>query len=171
MELARNLFKKQDLNEWQKYLKDENKQPLLEEIKNLINEIEDPSEFAVLVRVLMMLNDPHSLSSVLEGLFSSRSNLKENKNLQNLFLLTMIKTQPNRLKDYILVLSNYDGEDVAKIAEKSELYEEAFLIYDKFGKHLQAIEILLTNLNNHQRATEYAKKINSQEVLERLNKN
>ena len=64
--------------------------------------------------------------------------------------------------DYINRLDNYDGPEIAKIAlgEKYQLYEEAFVIYKKNNYNVEAIDVLLNNIEDFQRAAEFADKAN-----------
>jgi len=52
--------------------------------------------------------------------------------------------------DYINRLDNYDGAELARIAQEDEykLYDEALCIYKKFGEHVEAIKVILHKLNN-----------------------
>ena len=63
--------------------------------------------------------------------------------------------------DYINRLDNYDGLEIAKIALGSEfkLYEVAFVIYKKYNYHVEAIEVLMNNIEDIPRAAEYADKV------------
>ena len=72
--------------------------------------------------------------------------------------------------DYIKRLDNYDGGEIAKIAlgEQYQLYEEAFVIYQKYDMNVEAIEVLLNNIESIQRAQDYADKVNIPEVFARL---
>lgn len=54
--------------------------------------------------------------------------------LQNLLLLTAMRADNTRVKDYIFRLDNFDGPAVAEKAIEYELYEEAFEIYKKFNR-------------------------------------
>ncbi len=56
--------------------------------------------------------------------------------LQNLLLLTAMRADNTRVKDYIFRLDNFDGPAVAEKAIEYELYEEAFEIYKKFNRWL-----------------------------------
>ena len=58
-----------------------------------------------------------------------------NKNLQNLLILTAIKAEPERVMDFIHRLDNFDGPEIAKIASSDEYcqYEEALAVYKKFA--------------------------------------
>jgi len=52
---------------------------------------------------------------------------------QNLLIITAIKADKSRVKDYIHRLDNFDGPAVGEIAVGYEMFEEAFEIYKKFG--------------------------------------
>jgi len=60
--------------------------------------------------------------------------------------------------DYVNRLDNYDGLELAKIAKKEQylLFDEALQIYKKFGEHVEAVRVLITNLQNIKGAQEYA---------------
>lgn len=59
------------------------------------------------------------------------------KKLQNLLILTSIRSDPTKVMEYVKRLDNYDGAEIAEEATKEEygLYEEGFVIYDKFSLH------------------------------------
>lgn len=57
-----------------------------------------------------------------------------------------------RVMEYINRLDNYDAQDIAKIAEGAELYEEAHAIYKKFGDNVQAVRVLLDDIQSIERA-------------------
>ena len=59
------------------------------------------------------------------------SEFSDNRNLQNLLILTAIKADKGKVMDYIQRLNNYDMPDIANIAVGSELYEEALVIFKK----------------------------------------
>ena len=50
------------------------------------------------------------------------------------------------------------------------LYDEALCIYKKFNQPVEAIRVILYNLNNIKQATEYAEKINQPGVYSELGK-
>jgi clathrin heavy chain len=74
--------------------------------------------------------------------------------------------------DYINRLDNYDGVELAKIAQEDQyqLYDEALCIYKKFGESVEAIKILLEKQNNLKGAQEFAEKTNKKEVWTELGK-
>jgi clathrin heavy chain len=117
----------------------------------------------------MMADLPVALIELLEGICLSAnatgknvdsSLFQDNRNLQNLLILTAIKSDKSRVADYIQRLHNYDGTDIAKIAISTELYEEAFTIYAKFGHEVEAVGVLIRHIEAGgaiDRAREYAK--------------
>ena len=72
--------------------------------------------------------------------------------------------------DYVSKLDNYDAPDIANIAVGSELYEEAFAIYKKYDQHVNAVAVLIANINDLQRAETYAERVDKSEVWSKLAK-
>jgi clathrin heavy chain len=58
--------------------------------------------------------------------------------LQNLLIITAIKTETQRVMDYIKKLDNFDGPQIAGIAIDAGLHEEGFVIYKKFDQKVIA---------------------------------
>ena len=63
---------------------------------------------------------PNELIELLERIVLHNSDFANNKNLQNLLVLTAIKADKTRVMDYINRLDNYDGQELAKIAKKDQ---------------------------------------------------
>lgn len=84
--------------------------------------------------------------------------------------MTAIRSDTTRVMDYINRLDNYDGIKLAGIAKEPQhaLYEEALVIYKKFNEPVEAIRVLLYNLDNIKGATEFAEKTNKPEVYSEL---
>jgi clathrin heavy chain len=59
---------------------------------------------------------PHELIELLERIVLHNSLFANNKILQNLLILTAIKSDHTKVMDYINRLDNYDGVELAKIA-------------------------------------------------------
>ena len=91
-------------------------------------------------------------------------------NLQNLLILTAIKADKTRVMDYINRLDNYDMPDIANIAVGSELYEEALVIFKKAELHREAAKVLIDYIASIERATEFAERIDDEEVWVMLGK-
>merc|ERR1712032_1034772 len=72
--------------------------------------------------------------------------------------------------EYINRLDNYDAPDIANIAIGSELYEEAFAIFKKFEVNSSAVQVLIENVANLDRAYEFAERCNEPAVWSQLGK-
>jgi clathrin heavy chain len=109
---------------------------------------------------------------LLERIVLHNSDFADNKSLQNLLILTAIRSDTTRVMDYINRLDNYDGLKLAAVAKEPQhgLYEEALCIYKKFNEPVEAIRVLLYNLENIRSATEFAEKTNKPEVYSELGK-
>jgi clathrin heavy chain len=113
---------------------------------------------------------PNQLIELLERIVLHNSDFAKNRDLQNLLILTAIRSETGRVMDYINRLDNYDGAKLAAIAKEPEhkLYEEALCIYKKVGENEEAIKVLLYNIEDIKMATEFADKINKAEVWSEL---
>lgn len=80
------------------------------------------------------------LIELLEKVIFQNSAFSNNAKLQNLLIITAIKTDKTRVKDYIHRLDNFDGPAVAEIAIVYELYDEVFDIYQKFSNKMEAVK-------------------------------
>jgi clathrin heavy chain len=115
---------------------------------------------------------PHELIELLERIVLHNSGFDNNRNLQNLLILTAVKADQSRVMNYINRLDNYDGQELAKIAQEDQyqLYEEALCIYKKFGEHVEAVKILLEKQHNLKGAQAFAEKTNQPDVWTELGK-
>ena len=84
------------------------------------------------------------LIELLEKIVLQNSAFSNNANLQNLLILTAIKADKSKVKDLVNRLDNFDGPSVAEKAIEFGLFEEAFEIYKKFNKKVDAIKVRVT---------------------------
>lgn len=165
---ARYLVKRQDIDLWKYVLNNENqyrKQLIDAVVHTALQETNDAEQVSTTVKAFMGADLPNELIELLEKIvLHGRTEFKNNKNLQNLLFLTAVKADKTKVMGYINRLDNYDGQDIAKIAVSSELFEEAFEIYKKFKLHTSAVRVLIENIQNIQRASEFAEQINDAEV-------
>lgn len=90
----------------------------------------------------------NDLISLLERIVLHNSEFGKFKKLQNLLILTSIRYEQNKVMDYVKRLDNYDGAEIAEeaISDKYRLYEEGFVIFDKFNLHSQALDVLINKI-------------------------
>jgi clathrin heavy chain len=164
---ARYLVERKDLDLWAKVLteENENRRTLIDQVVGTaLPESKDSDEVSLAVRAFMTADLPHELLELLEKIVLQSTSFSDNKNLQNLILMTAIKADASRVMDYIKKLENFDGPPIAGIAIDAGLFEEAFFIYKKFDQKVEAITVLLTNLEDLTRGQDFAKHCNDPEV-------
>ena len=171
---ARYLVERHSLDLWSKVLDPGNsyRQPLLNQvIATAVPDSKNADEVSTAVKAFMTAGLTTELIGLLERILLCNSDFSNNRNLQNLLILTAIKTDPSRVIGYVNRLSNYDASDLAKIAvEHYQLYEEGFAMYKKAGMNEEAVEVLITNLEDLGRAQQFAQEVNSPGVWGRLQK-
>merc|ERR1719353_153446 len=126
---ARYLVERQDLDQWAIVLAEsnENRRQLIDAVvQNALPETKNPDVVSQTVKAFMTADLPNELIELLEKIVLQNSEFSDNRNLQNLLILTAIKADKTKVMEYINRLDNYDMPDIANIAVGSELYEEAF---------------------------------------------
>ena len=122
------------------------------------------------VKAFMAADLPNELIEWLEKIVLENSVFSDHRNLQNLRTLTAIKADKTKVMEYINQLDNCDAPDIANIAIGSELYEEAFAIFKKFEVNSSAVQVLIENVANLDRAYEFAERCNEPAVWSQLGK-
>jgi clathrin heavy chain len=170
---ASYLVERQNAELWATVLDPENanRQNLVDQvISTALPNTKNPDDVSETVRAFMAADLPEQLIELLEKIVIQNSEFSEDPNLQNLLLLTAIKADKSRVMDYINRLDKYDAPELAVIAISSELFEEAFTIYDKFKLFEEGISVLITKVGDLDRAYEYAERIDKPEVWSNLGK-
>jgi clathrin heavy chain len=104
---------------WAHVLRDDNehKKSIIEQVVQVaLPESKNPDEVSTTVKAFMDCDMPHELIELLERIVLHNSDFSDNKNLQNLLILTAIKTDKSKVMDFINRLDNYDGAELAEIA-------------------------------------------------------
>ncbi len=168
---ARYVVERMDAPLWAHVLREDNdhrKQLIDQVVSTALPESKNPEQVSVTVKAFMTAGLPHELIELLEKIVLQNSAFSNNPSLQNLLILTAIKSDPGRVMDYVNRLDHFDGPSVGELAVTSELFEEAFAIFRKFDNHLAAARVLIDNLKDMKRATEYAAKVEIPEVWSAL---
>merc|ERR1712158_90991 len=170
---ARYLVRRRDMDLWAEVLNDENqyRRPLIDQVvQTALAETQDPEDISVTVKAFMAADLPNELIELLEKIVLENSVFSDHRNLQNLLILTAIKADKTKVMEYINRLDNYDAPDIANIAIGSELFEEAFAIFKKFEVNSSAVQVLIENVANLDRAYEFAERCNEPAVWSQLGK-
>jgi clathrin heavy chain len=172
---ARYLVERQNEELWAKVLTPENtnrKMVIDQVVSTALPESNNAEDVSCTVKAFMAAELPEELIELLERIVLHNSGFSNNKNLQNLLILTAIKADKGKVMDYINRLDSYDGQELAKIAQEDQyqLYDEALCIYKKFGESVEAVKVLLHKQQNMRGAQEFAEKTNTPEVWTELGK-
>ncbi|OCH91028.1 clathrin heavy chain [Obba rivulosa] len=170
---ARYLVRRRQPELWAQVLRPDNihRRQLIDQIiATALPECTDPDDVSVTVKAFLTADLPIELIELLEKIILEPSPFSDNRNLQNLLMLTAIRADKGKVVGYIDKLKNYDVAEIAKIATEHGLYEEAFLIYKKYEQHALAINVLVEHIVSLDRGVEYAQKVNKPEVWSRLAK-
>merc|ERR1719224_262744 len=170
---ARYLVERQDLDLWAKVLVEENehRRPLIDAVvQNALPETKNPDVVSTTVKAFIAAELPNELLDLLDKIMLQNSEFSDNRYLQNLLILTAIKADKTKVMDYINRLDNYDMPDIANIAVGSELYEEALVIFKKAELHREAAKVLIDYIDSIERATEFAERVDTEEVWVMLGK-
>ena len=170
---AQYLVNRQSKDLWKLVLSVDNpcrKQIIDQVVSSALPESKNPEEVITAVQAFMEAELTFELMSLLEKIVLHNNEFAQYKKLQNLLIITAIKCDKARVMDYINRLDNYDGPQIAKIAmgEQYKLYEEAFVIYKKKSMNLDAAEVLLDYIQDLQRASDFAEKVNQADVWSKL---
>ena len=193
-DLAKYLVERQDLELWAKVLnkeegdegEDPNRRQLIDQIVEwALPESTSADEVSLTVKAFMAADLPGELISLLERIVLQGSDFSDNKNLQNLLILTAIRADATKVASYIDQLDNFDAKDIAVIcvSETHMLYEEAYTIYYKYSKpeftddkdeqiemQVSAIGVLVDYLKDLDRAKTYATQCDEKPVWSALGK-
>lgn len=172
---AHYLVERQNKELWAQVLKTDNthRHAVVEQVvSTALPDSKNVDEVSVAVQAFIAADMPEELLGLLEKLVLHNYEFSSFKKLQNLLIITAIKTDSSRVMDYITRLDNYDGAEIAKVALQSEykLYEEALVIYKKINEPVKAVEVLIDNLHSLERAAEFADKTNNADVWTVLGK-
>merc|ERR1711966_210371 len=201
-DLARYLVERQDLELWAKVLnkdeaveageveiaeaaeKETQRRQLIDQVVEwALPESTNADEVSCTVKAFMAADLPGELIVLLERIILQGSDFSDNKNLQNLLILTAIRADHTRVAGYIDQLDNFDAKDIALIcvSESHMLYEEAYSIYNKFAKpehttdkeeqvemQVLAIGVLVDFMKDLDRAKGFANQVDEKPVWSKL---
>lgn len=180
-QLAKYLIQRRDLGLWGKVLSEENiehRRTLVDQVQAILPESTVAEDVVVTVKAFMEphLNLNQELIGLVEKIIFEGSNpeFATYSNLQNLLILTAIRAHtpetPTRVMEYIKRLDKYEVDAIAESAIDKQLYEEAFVAFQKFLKPVNAIDVLINNIHSLDRAADFAEQVDRPEVYSRLGK-
>ncbi|KAB8336830.1 hypothetical protein FH972_021138 [Carpinus fangiana] len=170
---ARYLLERADAEIWSYVLNPENvhRRSLVDQVvATAVPEAQEPEKVSIAVKSFMDNDLPAELIELLEKIILQPSTFSDNSILQNLLILTAIKTDKAKVMDYIQQLEAYDPDDMAENCTQAGMSEEAFEIYKKQNNHIAAAGVLVDHVVSIDRAHEYAERVDLPEVWSRVAK-
>jgi len=92
------------------------KQVIEQVVQSALPESKEVEQFSTAVKAFMNAELPEFLITLLEKIVLHNHEFGYYKKLQNLLIITAIKSDKFKVMDYINRLDNYDGPEIAKIA-------------------------------------------------------
>jgi len=192
-DLAKYLVERQDLDLWANVLNKDPDEPEDPQRRQLIDQIVEwalpestsADEVSSTVKAFMAADLPGELITLLERIVLQGTDFSDNRNLQNLLILTAIRADTTKVSMYIDELDNFDAKEIALIcvSENHNLYEEAHNIYLKFSKieltpdkeeqvemQVNAVGVLVDYVKDLERAKSYANQCDEKPVWSKLAK-
>lgn len=125
---AQYLVNRKEPGLWKKVLAHDNehrKEIIDQVVSTALPESREPEEVITAVQAFMEAELTVELMALLEKIVLHNSEFSKYKKLQNLLIITAVKSDQNRVMDYINRLDNYDGPEMAKICldERYQLHE------------------------------------------------
>lgn len=170
---ARYLVMRRQLDLWSQVLREDSvhRSALVDQVvSTAVPESTNPDDVSATVKAFMSADLPHALIELLEKIILEQSAFSDNRSLKNLLMLTAIRTDKAKVMNYIDKLTDYDVDEIAKIAIDNGLYEEAFRIFNKNGQEVDAMNVLVEHVVSIERGQQYANKLNKPEIWSRLGK-
>lgn len=170
---ARYLVMRRQLDLWAQVLQSDSvhRRSLVDQVvSTAVPESTNPDDVSVTVKAFMAADMPHELIELLEKIILEPSAFSDNRSLKNLLLLTAIRTDKAKVTNYIDKVSDYDVDEISKIAIDNGLHEEAFRMYSKNGQHVDAMNVLVEHIVSIERGLQYANKLNQPDIWSRLGK-
>ena len=108
------------------------------------------------VRAFIDAQIPTQLLGLLEKVVMESPQFQNNTSLQNLLIITAIKSDTSRVMTYVTRLNDYTWDKICEHLIEAQLYDEAIAAYKKFGQNVEAVRVMLTFNNNIQAASDWA---------------
>lgn len=116
---------------WAYVLREDNphrRQAIDQVVSSALPESSSADEVSAAVNAFINAQLPHELIELLEKIVLHNSDFSNNKNLQNLLILTAMKADSSRIMDYVNRLQNYDGGAIAQVRALARSRRRVFTV-------------------------------------------
>ena len=166
-EQAQYLVDRMDEDLWGRVLKEDTEQrgKLVDHlVGQVLPECKEAHKVALCVKVFLDADLPNYLIELLDKIVLQTGQFKGEKNLETLLIMTAVKSNKERVQDYVSKLDNIDPVAVAGACTEGGLLEEAIALYEKASESEKAMEVMVKNMKDMTRATSFAAKCDDSAV-------
>ncbi|KAH0798491.1 Clathrin heavy chain 1 [Histomonas meleagridis] len=125
-------------------------------ISTALPECDDPDKVSQTVKAFIDANIPTQLLGLLEKVVMESPQFQNNTSLQNLLIITAIKSDTSRVMTYVTRLNDYTWDKICEHLIQSQLYDEAIASYKKFNQNVEAVKVMLNYKKSIQAASDWA---------------
>ncbi|OHT11249.1 Clathrin heavy chain 1 [Tritrichomonas foetus] len=125
-------------------------------ISTALPECDDPDKVSQTVKAFIEAQIPTQLLGLLEKVVMESPQFQNNVSLQNLLIITAIKSDTSRVMTYVTRLNDYTWDKICEHLIQAQLYDEAIAAFKKFGQNVEAVRVMLIYNNNIQAASDWA---------------
>lgn len=115
---------------------------LVNAIISQVEKIKDPDKAFGIVKAFIDAKIQPQLLELLDKLIFRTCLFKNNTYMQTMLINTSISVDPSRVMSYIYLLNDYAPDQIGDQLIKTKLYDEAITMYNKFGEHQKASNII-----------------------------
>jgi clathrin heavy chain len=170
---ARYLLERADSEVWDFVLNENNmhRRSLVDQVTSTaVPEATDPDRVSLAVKAFITNDMPAELIELLEKIILEPTTFSDNPSLQNLLMLTAAKSDRGRMMNYIHQLEHYTPEDIAEQCIEVGMFDEAFEVYKKHDRPVDAVSVLIDHIVSIDRAQDFAERIDTSEVWSKVAK-
>jgi clathrin heavy chain len=125
-------------------------------VGQVLPECKEAHKVALCVKVFLDADLPNYLIELLDKIVLQTGQFKGEKNLETLLIMTAVKSNQERVQDYVSKLDNIDPVAVAGACTEGGLLEEAIALYEKASENEKVMEVLVKHMKDMSRATSFA---------------
>lgn len=166
-EQARYCVDRQSPELWAQVLSPENEHMKLvvdAVISTALPECQDPDKVSQTVKSFIDAQIPNQLIGLLEKVVLESPQFQNNGSLQNLLIITAIRSDTKRVMNYITRLNDYSYEKICEHLLREQLYDEAIAAYKKFNQNVEAVKVMIEYKHDITAAADWATHCNDPHV-------
>lgn len=166
--LSDYLINQKNSSYWAKVLNRDESSRLFSSVVEKASEFPDTESASCLIKVLAAREDPRPILEIMSAWLENNHKLKSSRSLQTLYLINLIKYEPDNAEECALKLENYSVEEIINVALSLGYLNLCLKIFEKFEQWNYAFKIALYGLRNIELSKSFALKSGHSEAWHAL---